>query len=86
MPVHTPAYQQFLARLRQARIEAGFTQSVVAARFERPQSFIAKCEAGDRRVDAVELHWFSQFYGKAMEWFVTGEDSLEGKDTITPES
>ena len=37
------------------RRAAGLTQAAVAARLERPQSFVAKIESGERRVDVVEL-------------------------------
>jgi hypothetical protein len=36
----------------------------VAGRLGRPQSFVSKCESGERRVDVVELVEFSRLYGK----------------------
>lgn len=71
MTVHDPAYQAFLVRLRQARREAGLTQVEVATRLAKPQSYVAKCEAGDRRVDIIELVEFAGLYGRTLEWFVT---------------
>ncbi len=41
--------------LRSARQDAGVTQTDLAARLGRPQSFVAKYEANERRVDLVEL-------------------------------
>jgi len=38
-----------------ARREAQITQEQLAAQLERPQSFIAKYETGDRRLDVVEF-------------------------------
>lgn len=70
MTVHDPAYQAFLTRLRQARREAGLTQVDVAARLSKPQSYVAKCEAGDRRVDVIELVEFALLYGRELAWFV----------------
>jgi transcriptional regulator with XRE-family HTH domain len=45
-----------LARLlRELRQEAGLRQADVAERLDEPQSFVAKYEAGERRLDLVEL-------------------------------
>ncbi len=38
-----------------ARIAAGVTQIELAARLERPQSFVSKVERGDRRLDMIEF-------------------------------
>lgn len=69
-----PEYQQLLTRLKAARKDAGLTQAVVAARLGRPQSFVAKSESGERRVDAVELSAFAKLYGKSVEFFVAWDD------------
>ena len=37
------------------RIEADLTQAHVAARLDRPQSFVAKYEGGERRLDVIEF-------------------------------
>ena len=37
------------------RLEAGMTQQSVAAKLGRPQSFVAKIESGERRLDVVEF-------------------------------
>lgn len=70
MPVTRDAYRAFVARLGRARREAGLTQAEVAERLGKPQSFVAKCEAGDRRIDVIELLWFARLYGKPLDWFV----------------
>ncbi len=38
-----------------ARKQAGLTQQELAARLKRPQSFVAKYEGGERRLDVVEF-------------------------------
>ena len=68
--LHSEAYQEFLKRLRQAREDAGLTQLEVAGRLGRPQSFVSKCESGERRVDVIELAWFAELYGKRVDYFV----------------
>lgn len=62
-------YRKFLGRLRRAREEAGLTQAEVAQRLGRPQSFMSKCETGERRVDVVELFIFAQLYSVDIDYF-----------------
>jgi transcriptional regulator with XRE-family HTH domain len=59
----SPAYTRFLALFRQARIAAGLTQVEAAKRLGRPQSFVSKCESGERRVDVIEFIQFCRVYG-----------------------
>jgi len=68
--VYSDRYQIFLGKLHQARLEAGFTQLEVAQRLGKPQSYISKCESGERRVDFIELLDFSKQYKKPLEYFV----------------
>lgn len=71
MARRSAAYRLFLARLREARQAAGLTQAEVAAKFRRPQSFVSKCESGERRVDVVELTEFARLYRKDLSYFVS---------------
>ena len=70
--VYSNAYRRLLERLRAARQAAHLTQVEVARAFGRPQSFVAKCEAGERRIDAVELARFAEIYGCSMDDLVGG--------------
>jgi len=63
-------YVRFLKLLREARIKAGLTQIETAARLRQPQSFVAKCESGERRVDVAELIAFCRAYRIRPEKFV----------------
>jgi transcriptional regulator with XRE-family HTH domain len=45
----------FCALLIAARKNAGLTQQEVSRRLKRPQSFVAKFEGGERRLDVVEF-------------------------------
>lgn len=60
-----------MERLRHARREARLTQVDVARSLRRPQSFISKCESGERRVDVIELREFARLYGKPLNFFVS---------------
>jgi transcriptional regulator with XRE-family HTH domain len=39
----------------EARKKAGLTQQELADRLSKPQSFVAKYEGGERRIDVVEF-------------------------------
>jgi len=69
--LQTKRYRAFLGRLRQAREEAGLTQAQVAGRLGRPQTWVSKCELGERRVDFVELEDWAGACGKPLVWFAT---------------
>ena len=49
------AHAALLDLLRRARKEAGLTQATVAERLGKPQSYVAKIEGGERRLDVVEF-------------------------------
>src|SRR5437660_3291076 len=65
-----PGYRFFLDRLVEARRAAGLTQRDVAERLGKPQSYVSKCETGERRVDVIELDQLSAIYGRPLDWFV----------------
>ena len=52
---YTSDYRIFRELLRQVRKEAGLTQTDLARRLRRHQSFVSKFEIGERRLDVVEL-------------------------------
>ncbi|MBN1618331.1 helix-turn-helix transcriptional regulator [Candidatus Dojkabacteria bacterium] len=68
--IYTEEYKAFLIRIKQARKEKGLTQLDVAELLGKPQSYIAKCENGERRVDVIELVEFAKIYGKPINYFL----------------
>ena len=66
----------FLALLREVRQEAGLRQRDLAERIGVPQSFVSKCESGERRLDIVELRALCVALGMPLSDFV---DRLEKK-------
>lgn len=53
--IHTRRYRKFADELKRARLVAGLTQVELAESLGVTQTFISKCERGERRVDIVEL-------------------------------
>ncbi|MFN4010348.1 MAG: helix-turn-helix domain-containing protein [Pannonibacter sp.] len=53
--LHTPEYTALLRTLIETRKRSGMTQHEVADRLGKPQSYIAKVEGGERRLDVVEF-------------------------------
>ena len=49
-------YAALVDELAIARKSAGLTQVELAARLEKPQSFVSKIERRERRIDPVELY------------------------------
>ncbi len=53
--IHTEAYGRFVELLRRERVNAGLTQQDVADRLGKPQSYVAKIEGAERRIDVIEF-------------------------------
>ncbi|WP_083808388.1 helix-turn-helix domain-containing protein [Granulicella tundricola] len=68
--VYQKAYAAFRVRLKEARLGAGLTQLEVAKSLQQPQSFVSKCESGERRVDFVELQTFAALYKVPLSYFL----------------
>jgi transcriptional regulator with XRE-family HTH domain len=67
--IHSVEYTALLRLLRQKRLEAGLTQLQLARALRTSQSFIGKCERGERRIDAVELRAFCMAMGMTLAEF-----------------
>ncbi|MCG5243682.1 helix-turn-helix domain-containing protein [Azospirillum doebereinerae] len=61
--VHSPAYRVLVDALVEARKTAGLTQQDLAHRLGKPQSFVAKVENRERRLDVVEFITLSRAVG-----------------------
>ncbi|MFC4172291.1 helix-turn-helix domain-containing protein [Microvirga sp. GCM10011540] len=53
--IYTQQHQRLCELLIEARKKASLTQVEVAERLGKPQSFVAKYEGGERRLDVVEF-------------------------------
>jgi transcriptional regulator with XRE-family HTH domain len=61
---HTTEYAVVRAELKAAREAAQLSQRALAERLRVPHSWVAKVEAGERRLDVVEMCWFLNACGK----------------------
>lgn len=70
-------YERFLRVLRELREKSGLTQQEFAEKIGETQTFVSKCERGERRVDVVELRAFCRALGVPLSKFVAAfEKSL----------
>ena len=53
--IYQESYQAFIKQLVLARKAAGLTQMQVAEKLSKPQSYIAKVEGADRKLDVMEF-------------------------------
>jgi transcriptional regulator with XRE-family HTH domain len=53
--LNSPEYERLIAMLVALRHAAGIRQQKLAEKLKKPQSFIAKYEGGERRIDLVEF-------------------------------
>jgi transcriptional regulator with XRE-family HTH domain len=73
------AYHLLARRLKEARELAGLTQVEVATIIRKSQSYVTKCETGEKRVDVIELLIFSRVYRRDPSFFT--DDLLPLIDT-----
>ena len=53
--LRSKAHTALVQELKKARLNAGLSQQQVAERLGQPQSYVAKIELGERRLDVVEF-------------------------------
>lgn len=82
--LYTREYQLLLERLRTVREEAGMTQVELAERLGATQSFVSKCERGERRLDAIELRTWCRAIGLSFPQFVLEFDGLLAAHCSSP--
>jgi transcriptional regulator with XRE-family HTH domain len=67
--IYSEEYAVLLQKLREARESAGLTQSDAADRMGVTQSFVSKCERGERRLDVIELRDWCRSIGASFAEF-----------------
>jgi transcriptional regulator with XRE-family HTH domain len=53
--IYTKRHEQLRKVLRELRLQRELTQQALATTLQRPQSFVAKYERGERRLDVIEF-------------------------------
>jgi len=63
-------YARFLLHLRETREKSGLTQEQVAEKLGVTQTFISKCERGERRMDILEVRDYCAALQMPFEKFI----------------
>jgi transcriptional regulator with XRE-family HTH domain len=74
--IYCPGYRALVARLRGARLNAGLTQSEVAARMGRCRTWVAKIESCELECGILDLMGFCRVYGLDVRDVI---GSMEGR-------
>jgi transcriptional regulator with XRE-family HTH domain len=77
--IYSAEYLRLCTALRAIRREAGLTQVQVAATLGVPQSFVSKYEAGERRLDVIELGHVAQALGVTVRDVLTRLEEVDGQ-------
>lgn len=80
---YSAAYNCFLELLRQARHESGLTQVELAQALGLPQSYVSKCEIGERRLDVLEARAWILALGGSPAAFVEALDEALAKGSYS---
>lgn len=81
--IHSASYAALLKVLLAERKRAGLSQIELAERIGETQTFVSKCERGERRLDVIELRTFCGALGVPLGQFVaTLERGLKTKPRL----
>jgi ribosome-binding protein aMBF1 (putative translation factor) len=64
--IYTARHKKLVRILRSLRTEAGVTQTQLAQRLRRPQSFVSAYEAGQRRLDLIDVEQIAKALGTTL--------------------
>lgn len=68
--IYSKGHKILVDKLIKARKDMGLKQEDVAKLLGRTQSYVSKIEAGQRRVDIIQLQEFAKIYKKNLDFFV----------------
>jgi len=68
--IYSKGHKAIIAKIIEARKDAGLLQNDAAKLLKKTQSYISKIEAGQRRVDIVQLKEFAKIYKKSLDFFI----------------
>jgi len=68
--IFSEGHKALVGKLIKARKERSLRQEDVAKLLGKTQSYISKIEAGQRRVDIIQLKEFANIYKKTLDYFI----------------
>ncbi len=68
--IFSEGHKTLVDKLIKARKERNLRQEDVAKLLGRTQSFVSKIEAGQRRIDIIQLKEFARIYKKRLDFFI----------------
>ena len=68
--IYSQEHKYLVEQLKKAREQAGLEQKEVAELLGKTQSYISKIEAGQRRIDVIQLKDFTKIYKKKLDFFI----------------
>jgi len=68
--IYSKEHTKIAKKLKKARLEAGLTQRQAAKKLKVSQSYISKLEAGQRRIELVQVKKLSKIYKQSLEYFI----------------
>ena len=68
--IYSERYRRFQQLLVDARKAANLTQAQLAGRLSKPQSYVAKYEGGERRLDVIEFLEVAEAIGNDPTEFI----------------
>jgi transcriptional regulator with XRE-family HTH domain len=76
--LNSPRHELVKSALIEQRKVAGMTQTEVAIKLGRHQSYVAKIEGGERRIDIVELIDLAQVIGLDLGTLLRDASKVQG--------
>jgi transcriptional regulator with XRE-family HTH domain len=68
--IYSKGHKALIEKLIKARKDAGLLQEDAAKLLGRTQPYISKIEAGQRRIDLIQLKEFAKIYKKDLNFFI----------------
>jgi len=68
--IFSEGHKALVDKLIKARKETSLRQQDVAKLLDKTQSYVSKIEAGQRRIDIIQLKEFAKIYKKNLSYFI----------------
>lgn len=68
--LYSKDHKHLVEQLKKARGEACLDQKSVAKSLGKTQSYVSKIEAGQRKIDVIQLKEFARVYKKGLGFFI----------------